>query len=180
VIRTLIRRGLRIGVVVGAILFLIQVFRNPASKDTGSRRPSGPAAPPRRPQRETAATPAARNGIDTAAPSEPEAPVAPAAKKAAAKKASAKKAPAKKAPAKAEASTAAPTGATADTTSEATTAWVEPEAGGACPATHPVKVKLASGIFHVPGGLAYERTAPDRCYRDAAAAEADGFRPSKR
>jgi len=32
----------------------------------------------------------------------------------------------------------------------------------------------------VPGGLAYERTAPDRCYRDAAAAEADGFRPSKR
>src|SRR4029450_7724337 len=52
VIRTLIRRGLRIGVVVGAILFLIQVFRNPASKDTGSRRPSGPAAPPRRPQRE--------------------------------------------------------------------------------------------------------------------------------
>jgi len=170
VIRTLIRRGLRIGVVVGAILFLIQVFRNPASKDTGSQRPSGPAAPPRRPQRETAATPAARNGIDTAAPSEPEAPVAPAAEQAAAKKAAAKT----------EASTAAPTDATADTTSEATTAWVEPEAGGACPATHPVKVKLASGIFHVPGGLAYERTAPDRCYRDAAAAEADGFRPSKR
>ena len=94
--------------------------------------------------------------------------MAPAAKKAPAKKAAAKKAPAKKA------------AATADTTSEATTAWVEPEAGGACPATHPVKVKLASGIFHVPGGLAYERTAPDRCYRDAAAAEADGFRPSKR
>jgi hypothetical protein len=60
-----------------------------------------------------------------------------------------------------------------------TAAWVEPD-DGACPATHPVKVKLASGIFHVPGGLAYDRTAPDRCYRDAAAAEADGFRPSKR
>ncbi|MGH9210875.1 MAG: hypothetical protein ACRD2C_09350 [Acidimicrobiales bacterium] len=60
-----------------------------------------------------------------------------------------------------------------------TAAWVEPE-NSACPVTHPVKVKLASGIFHVPGGLAYDRTAPDRCYRDTAAAEADGFRPSKR
>ena len=58
--------------------------------------------------------------------------------------------------------------------------WVDPLDSGACPATHPVKAKLSSKIFHVPGGLAYDRTTPDRCYRDAAAAEADGFRPSKR
>jgi hypothetical protein len=57
--------------------------------------------------------------------------------------------------------------------------WVDPE-DGACPPTHPVKAKLSSRIFHVPGGLAYDRTTPDRCYRDAASAEADGFRPAKR
>ncbi|MEQ1788404.1 MAG: hypothetical protein ABL966_15235 [Acidimicrobiales bacterium] len=58
-------------------------------------------------------------------------------------------------------------------------AWVEP-AGGACPAGYPVKAKLASKIFHVPGGLSYDRTNPDRCYVDAAAAEADGLRAAKR
>ena len=57
--------------------------------------------------------------------------------------------------------------------------WVEP-ADGACPDTHPVKAKMTSGIFHVPGGLNYPRTRPDRCYIDAASAEADGLRPSKR
>jgi hypothetical protein len=57
--------------------------------------------------------------------------------------------------------------------------WVEP-VDGACPASHPVKAKLASGIYHVPGGQSYERTSPDRCYTDAAAAEADGLRASKR
>jgi hypothetical protein len=57
--------------------------------------------------------------------------------------------------------------------------WVEP-VGDVCPTTHPVKGKLVSKIFHVPGGLSYDRTKPDRCYRDAAAAEADGLRPAKR
>jgi hypothetical protein len=58
-------------------------------------------------------------------------------------------------------------------------AWVEPE-DGACPVTHPVKAKITSGIFHLPGGLSYERTRPDRCYVDAAGAESDGLRPAKR
>jgi hypothetical protein len=58
-------------------------------------------------------------------------------------------------------------------------AWVEPVDGG-CPASHPVKAKLTSGIFHVPGGALYDRTSPDRCYVDASAAEADGLRASKR
>jgi hypothetical protein len=56
--------------------------------------------------------------------------------------------------------------------------WVEP-VEGACPPSHPVKVKLSSGIYHRPGGLSYDRTRPDRCYLDAAAAEADGFRAAR-
>jgi hypothetical protein len=59
------------------------------------------------------------------------------------------------------------------------TPWVEPD-GGTCPASHPVKAKLASGIFHVPGGQNYERTNADRCYVDAPGAEADGLRRAKR
>jgi hypothetical protein len=58
-------------------------------------------------------------------------------------------------------------------------AWVDPDAGG-CPASHPVKAKLGSGIFHEPGGANYARTHPDRCYASAAAATADGLRPAKR
>jgi hypothetical protein len=58
-------------------------------------------------------------------------------------------------------------------------AWVEPNADGSCPPTHPIKAKLASGIFHRPGGANYARTKPDRCYVDEAAAQADGLRASK-
>jgi hypothetical protein len=57
--------------------------------------------------------------------------------------------------------------------------WTEP-VGGACPDGFPIKAKVKSGIFHQPGGTAYERTNPDRCYPDAAAAEADGLRAAKR
>ena len=34
-------------------------------------------------------------------------------------------------------------------------------------------------IFHLPGGRGYERTTPVRCYADAAAAKADGYRQAK-
>jgi hypothetical protein len=57
--------------------------------------------------------------------------------------------------------------------------WVD-AAEGACPASHPVKAKLSSGIYHLPGGATYERTLADRCYTSAAAAESDGLRPAKR
>jgi hypothetical protein len=57
--------------------------------------------------------------------------------------------------------------------------WVDPAESGACPAHHPVKAKLTSGIFHVPGGANYARTQADRCYLSPEAAEADGLRPSK-
>lgn len=58
--------------------------------------------------------------------------------------------------------------------------WVDPGKDGSCPPSHPVKAKLASGIFHEEGMLNYERTNADRCYRDRAAAEADGLRAAKR
>ena len=58
-------------------------------------------------------------------------------------------------------------------------AWIEPAAGGVVPDSHPVKVKVTSGIFHVPGGRFYERTSADRLYPNAESAEADGYRPSK-
>lgn len=57
-------------------------------------------------------------------------------------------------------------------------AWREPGKNGACPKGFPVKV-AASGIFHLPGGRGYERTTPVRCYADAAAAKADGYRQAK-
>lgn len=58
-------------------------------------------------------------------------------------------------------------------------AWVDPK-GTVCPKSHPVKAKLSSRIFQVPGNFAYERTTPDRCYKSAHAAEADGMRAAKR
>jgi hypothetical protein len=57
--------------------------------------------------------------------------------------------------------------------------WVAPE-DGICPATHPVKAKLSSGIFQVEGNAMYARTRPDRCYQTPAAAAEDGLRPAKR
>jgi hypothetical protein len=57
--------------------------------------------------------------------------------------------------------------------------WV-PAADGSCPVTHPVKANTNSGIYHLPGGQFYGRTNAERCYVDAAAAEADGYRAAKR
>ena len=57
--------------------------------------------------------------------------------------------------------------------------WVDPK-GTVCPQTHPVKGKLSSMIFQVPGNFAYERTTPDRCYKSADDAEDDGLRAAKR
>jgi hypothetical protein len=58
--------------------------------------------------------------------------------------------------------------------------WAEPNPDGSCPAAFPIKAKLSSKIFHVPGGGSYERTQADRCYLNEASAEADGLRQAKR
>jgi hypothetical protein len=73
-----------------------------------------------------------------------------------------------------------PAAATTETRSDTADAgWVSPDADGSAPASHPIKAKENSGIFHVPGGRFYDRTKADRCYATAAAAEADGYRQSK-
>jgi hypothetical protein len=59
------------------------------------------------------------------------------------------------------------------------TKWVEPDADGGCPGSHPIKANRKSGIFHQPGGRFYDSTRAQRCYCDAEAAEADGLRASK-
>lgn len=56
--------------------------------------------------------------------------------------------------------------------------WVPP-VDGRCPDGYPIKANDNSKIFHVPGGRFYERTVPERCYADAADAEADGYRRAK-
>jgi hypothetical protein len=58
--------------------------------------------------------------------------------------------------------------------------WSDPDDDGSCPASYPIKAKLASKVFHLPGMANYERTKADRCYLDASAAEADGLRQAKR
>ncbi|MGB3733378.1 MAG: hypothetical protein WA964_00375 [Ilumatobacter sp.] len=57
--------------------------------------------------------------------------------------------------------------------------WADPLEDGSCPVSHPVKANDNSGIFHVPGGRFYDRTKPERCYSDADAAVADGYRRAK-
>ncbi len=57
--------------------------------------------------------------------------------------------------------------------------WVIATSDGAAPEGFPVKVKVSSGIFHVPGGRFYDRTNPDRWYATTGAALADGYRQSK-
>jgi hypothetical protein len=66
--------------------------------------------------------------------------------------------------------------ATAETAAPAR--WVAPDVGE-CPIGYPIKVNESSGIYHVPGGRFYARTAAERCYATAADAIADGYRPSK-
>ena len=88
--------------------------------------------------------------------------------------------PAEWAPLRTPATTPSSSAASTSTTAtSALPAWVEP-VDGACPVTHPVKGKTKSGIYHVAGGRFYDSTVPERCYRDTAAAEADGMRASQR
>jgi outer membrane biosynthesis protein TonB len=99
-----------------------------------------------------------------AAPRRTPARTAPPAKKAAARKSAAKKA-APQPPAAAEKVVLPP--------------WVAPD-GMICPETHPIKAKLSSQLFHLPGMFAYARTTPDRCYATPEDAIADGLRSAKR
>ena len=57
--------------------------------------------------------------------------------------------------------------------------WVIGADAETAPDGFPIKVKVSSGIFHVPGGRFYDRTKPDRWYATEEAAIADGYRRSK-
>jgi hypothetical protein len=152
VLRRSFRFGLTAGVLLGLAFALVKVL--------GGRRTSEPEPAPfparawPRLEPDPDVVPASRS---TSLEPDPEAP-SPPARKPAAKKATAEKAAAK---------------------ANASSAWVEPS-GDVCPTSHPVKAKLSSKIFHLPGMLNYDRTKPDRCYRDGGSAEADGLRPAKR
>jgi len=157
VIRRSFRFGLLLGLLGGAAFALTKVLGSRQAADVPSpahlaSEPWPPLVPDREATRpHPTTTPTDLPLVPDPAAPEPDAPVVPAAP---VKKAAAKK----KAPPK---------------------AWVEPK-GGVCPTSHPVKGKLASKIFHLPGMLNYERTNPDRCYVDEAKAEADGLRAAKR
>jgi hypothetical protein len=58
--------------------------------------------------------------------------------------------------------------------------WVPPDSQGDVPGGHPVKAKLRSRLYHLPGMVAYARTHPDRCYATPEDAEADGFKRAQR
>lgn len=163
----MLRRSFRIGLLVGLLGGALAAVAKALQSRAGGAPEVAPAAPAKwtpLPQAEPVVvpprvtTPTVRATAPIADLQESPAPATPApAKKAATSK--------KAAPAKKVEEPAAP--------------WVEP-AGGDAPPSHPIKAKMSSGIYHSPGGLNYDRTKPDRCYRDAAAAEADGLRPAKR
>jgi hypothetical protein len=186
-VRRSFRFGLRLGLLAGvgfAVFKMLQSRRPAAPEFTPQPAPwppapvAKPAAPPQ-PAAAPAPTAAAPKPAASASPA-PAAPVSKATEppKPAAPKVTPSEAPparqrplvAKKAPAKKGAPSApsAPAGP-----------WVA-ASGAVCPPSHPVKAKLASKIFHTPGQLAYDRTVPDRCYKDADAASADGLRQAKR
>ncbi|HYI60543.1 MAG TPA: hypothetical protein VEW93_01925 [Acidimicrobiales bacterium] len=155
------RRAFLLGLAVGVVVALLRAGRRPAPGPEALGAPT-PALPPPRsiPSAPPAGAPA--TPAPAAGPVEPRpAPDAGGANR--------------NAPTATEVREAAPaTGGDAGDR-----AW-RPPVAGACPEGYPVKAKQASGIFHVPGGLSYDRTHPDRCYRSVGAAEADGFRAAKR
>jgi hypothetical protein len=169
-IRRSFRIGLRLGLLTGIAAAVVKTVQ---ARRGGTARNDEPA-PSWPPVAETAPAPVPDHS-QAALTSEPEVPTLAAEDATAApvRKSPAKKAAARKAPATKKAAgkkAAAPAVAAA---------WVEPT-GSVCPPSHPVKAKLSSRLFHLPGMFAYARTVPDRCYRGEAEAEADGLTRAKR
>lgn len=159
-----VRNAFLLGILVGLVIAVLRAFKGGDSSPSAVAAGS-PSLP--RPARPTpVASPAVDAPTSSAAPArsavpvpEPPADVVP--------------------PVEADPLPDPPATAAPDAGTELTGAWVAP-VGGECPDGYPVKAKDASKIFHVPEGAFYARTQPDRCYRTAAVAEADGFRASKR
>ena len=58
--------------------------------------------------------------------------------------------------------------------------WIEGDSSTIVPDAFPVKVNERSGIYHLVGDWAYDRTVSTRNYRSAEVAQADGFRHAYR
>ncbi|MEJ7837204.1 MAG: hypothetical protein WKF81_00185 [Thermomicrobiales bacterium] len=58
--------------------------------------------------------------------------------------------------------------------------WIVGDGSPIAPVDFPIKANQRSGIFHLPGDLAYGRTVAARHYRSAEAAEADRYRHARR
>ena len=164
-IRRSFRIGLWLGVLTGIGLALAKIFRPkpepPAVLDAGSTSTGARAWPP----------------LETAAPAAPVAPPAPSAPAAPVTPPAAT--PSAPAPERVDKPVAKKPATPQPAPKKTLEPWIDPE-GNICPESHPVKGKLSSMIFQVPGNFAYGRTNPDRCYESAEAATADGLRPAKR
>lgn len=55
----------------------------------------------------------------------------------------------------------------------------DPVSSWDCPTWAPIKGNADSGIYHVPSGRFYDRTKPEECFADEAAAVRAGYRRSK-
>jgi hypothetical protein len=67
----------------------------------------------------------------------------------------------------------------ARSTDGVTGGWSAPLPDGSCPVGYSIKANDNSGIFHLPDGRFYARTKPERCYSNAEAAVAEGYRQAK-
>lgn len=163
-IRRWFRIGLRVGLLGGIAAAAVKMVQSRRSTPAVAPSPAPAAPPPTAPNADwpplqPEPTPVAPEAPAVEAEVETPAPV---------RKAAAKKAPAAKKAAGRTRKAAAPA-----------TAWVEPT-GSVCPPSHPVKAKLSSRLYHLPGMFAYARTVPDRCYGTAEEAEGDGLVKAKR
>lgn len=167
-VRKMLRIGVKTGLLVAILLAVMKLVQARRTRPEDEWAPAGPESWP--PVQDTV-------DVEPPAPvvTRPTPPVkkAPPQKIPAARKAPAsKKAPAtRRAPSARKAADLPPT--------KGRTTWVGPT-GRICPPSHPVKAKLSSRIFHLPGMAAYNRTTPDRCYVDESSAVEDGFTKSKR
>src|SRR5258708_5553932 len=142
--RSTFRIGLRLGLLGGMAAAVGKLVQSRRREGPPTPAPAWPPTPPPPPRPHPVPPPGAAPPVRA-----PPSPAPSPARRPAAKKAPPKKAPPRKAPAKKAAK-------------QVETAWVEP-VGDVCPPSHPVKAKLSSKLFHLPGMFAYTRTRPDRC-----------------
>jgi hypothetical protein len=162
-VRRAFRRGLRLGLLIGALAALVKAVQSYRAAEEAPPYVTPPSPwPPKAPATEAAAKPEAEPAMEAAAFTEAHEP-----------------APAPAAPRRERPLKAPPSKKPAGRPSVDDRIWVEPT-GVVCPPSHPIKAKLSSKLFHLPGMLAYDRCKPDRCYATEAGAAADGLTRAKR